>query len=137
MIRYQNVNSEAVSSAVRDFQAHYGTQTAVTKLPQPEILPFSQRQVERKRSFEETLTASINTLMVVNLYNERLRDIEAKLNEWQRAVEERWEQLEMEMGVERDIIFVEPEVPTRIIKAIVHNCGPAPVPDFLFDDFEE
>lgn len=123
------------AKAVHEAQAQYGTSAAESASAAHEILPSTPMQ-----SLAETSTAKINTTEIVAHYRAHLQELAAKIGEWQSAEAreaERWERLEMEMGVEKDIVFKEPEVPHRIIKAIVHNCGPAPVPPFFYDPVDE
>jgi hypothetical protein len=77
---------------------------------------------------------------MVAFYRDRVLELGNKAGHWDDAEAreaERWENLELALGVEKDIVFKEPDAPVRRIKARVHNRGPAPVPDFLFDEFEE
>lgn len=137
MIQYREVNEQKTSSVVREAQVHYGTRATVTTLSSQNYEPLGYFIEAPVRSLEAASTASINTAMIAVLYHEIWKDVVAKLTEWQRAEQERWEQLEMEMDVEHDTGFEEPHVPVRIIKARVYNMGRAPVPDFLFDSQEE
>lgn len=85
-------------------------------------------------------TAVIHDEVIAAVYRDREEELPGRTQEWQTAEEreaERWEQLEMEMGVERDIVFKTPERPSRTITAKVRYMGRAPVPKHLFDDWEE
>lgn len=66
--------------------------------------------------------------------NQRKRILGA---EWQRAEAERWEQLEMEIGVERNVVLNTPKTRLRIITAKVRNMGRASAPKHLFDELEK
>lgn len=131
MVQYQDLSESQSSSVMRDIQARYGAQAGMTGSASPPhfiSLPASPGA--------NVVIDSINSTAGSHSYYELLKELEAKAAEWQRAEEERWEKLEMEMGVERDIVFKEPKRPSRIITAKVRNMGRAPVPKHLFDDWE-
>jgi uncharacterized protein (TIGR04255 family) len=126
---YREAQAPPAVDVVRETQAPYGKPAAATPvqnfLPAPPIAESATPKV----------TASAVAINFAEFYDERLQELGENFGKSAEEREaERWEQLEMEMGVEKEIMFKEPTVPTRLIKARVQNCGPAPVPDFLFDD---
>ncbi len=80
-------------------------------------------------------TAVIHEETLAAIYAEREEELRARAQEWQTEEEreaERWEQLEMEMGVEKDIVFKEPARLVRRIQGILHYRG-REKPVFHFD----
>lgn len=134
---YQETPEQAATGAVREVQARYGAPT--TTIPSF-TYGFSQVITPNESVAMKKATASIVTSNIVAFYNDRLQKLWEQIAEWKSAEEreaERWEQLEMEMGVEQDIVFKAPDIPKRKIEAIVHNRGRTPVPPFFYDPVEE
>ena len=132
MVPYRDLSEPQSFSVVRDIQTRYGAQAAMTGSVTPPhfiSLPAS--------AGGNLVVNAINTTAGWHFYYNLLKELEAKAADWRRAEEERLEQLEMEMGVEREIGFKEPKRPSRIITAKVRNMGRASVPKHLFDDWEE
>jgi hypothetical protein len=71
-------------------------------------------------------TTSLDSSAVVAFYRTRVLELGNKAGHWDDAEAreaEHWENLELALGVEKDIAFKEPERPTRIINAHVHYVG--------------
>jgi hypothetical protein len=71
-------------------------------------------------------TTAVDSSAAVAFYRDRVVELGNKAGHWDDAEAreaERWENLELALGVEKDIVFKEPERPSRIIKARVHYVG--------------
>lgn len=131
MVQYQDLSELQSSSVVRDIQARYDAQAGMTGWTSPPhfiSLPASPGG--------NVVIDSINSTAGSHFYYELLEELEAKAAEWRRAEEERWERLEMEMGVEKDIVFKTPDLPKRRITARLRYRGRA-IPKFYYEPVED
>ncbi|MGH7601649.1 MAG: TIGR04255 family protein, partial [bacterium] len=134
---YPEADAQAIAGAVHEVQASYISHAAT---PLPAVASLKPSPAATNHALEEMSTTAVDSSAAVSFYRDRVLELGNKAGHWVDAEAreaERWENLELALGVEKEIIFDEPEVPTRIITAKVHNCGPAPVPDFFFDSPEE
>jgi uncharacterized protein (TIGR04255 family) len=134
---YPEASEQVHVGAVHDVQAAYVTHVATPASAISSLKPPSDKP---SRELEKMSTTAVDSPAAVAFYRTRVLELGNKAGHWDDAEArdaEHWENLELALGVEKDIVFKEPEVPKRIITAKVHNMGRAPVPDFLFDDDEE
>jgi uncharacterized protein (TIGR04255 family) len=127
----------APSGGVHEVQASYVTHAAT---PSPAISSLKPSPATANHALEEMSTTAVDSSSAVAFYRDRVLELGNKAGHWEDAEAreaERWENLELALGVEKDIVFKEPEVPKRRITAIVHNRGRAPVPPYLFDPINE
>jgi uncharacterized protein (TIGR04255 family) len=122
---------------VHEAQASYITHVAA---PPPAISSLKPSPATTNHALEEMSTTAVDSSAAVAFYRDRVLELGNKAGHWEDAEAreaERWENLEMALGVEKDIVFKEPYRPKRRITAIVHNRGRAPVPPFFYDPIEE
>lgn len=123
MIRYQELSESKSSDAVRDIRERYGMPVTQTAWSGEAVSFFSQSNVAPVRRDEDSALAPVQTSVARYFYYDLLQELKAKAAEWQRAEEERWEKLEMEIGVERDIVLKTPNIPKRRITATLRYRG--------------
>lgn len=126
----------AEQAGVHEVQAPYVTHAAT---PSPAISSKPSSAATNK-ALEEMSTTAVDSSATVAFYRDRVLELGNKAGHWDDAEAreaERWENLELALGVEKDIVLKEPDSPKRRITAIVHNRGRAPIPPFLFDPINE
>lgn len=136
MIRYQELSESKSSDAVRDIRERYGMPVTQTTWNREVALFFPQSNAAPVRRDEESALAPVQTSVAWYFYYDLLQELRAKAAEWQRAEEERWEQLELEMGVEKDIVLKTPNIPKRRITAALRYRGRLK-PKFYYDPVED
>jgi uncharacterized protein (TIGR04255 family) len=117
---YPKVSEQTLApqAGVHEVQAPYVTPAAT---PSPAI--------SSKPSTAETnemSTTGVDSSAAVAFYRDRVLELGNKAGHWEDAEAheaERWENLELALGVEKDIVFKEPDARSRIIKARVHYVG--------------
>lgn len=126
-VRYEEPQASAM--AVHDIQTGYGA---------PQTAPReSFAAMTENGGYSGHPTAVVHEEVIAAIYGERGEALRAR--DWQTAEEreaERWEQLEMEMGVEKDIVFKTPDIPKRRITATLRYRGRLK-PKFYHDPVEE
>jgi uncharacterized protein (TIGR04255 family) len=131
---------ERMAERVRETQSQYRTAIPEGVLMPPAVSPSVPLAGSPADSSPEASPEAIGTTEAVANFRAHLQALAARIDAWQSAEareQERWEQLEMEMGVEKDIVFEEPEVPTRIITARVTYVGREEPPIYDFDQVED
>jgi uncharacterized protein (TIGR04255 family) len=112
----------AQQSGVHDAQASYVIHTATPSSGISSLKPSSDVP---NHALEEMSTTAVDSPAAA-FYRTRVLELGNKAGHWDDAEAreaERWENLELALGVEKDIVFKEPERPSRIIKARVHYVG--------------
>jgi uncharacterized protein (TIGR04255 family) len=113
----------ATQGAVHDVQASYVTHAATPAIGISSLKPVSDTS---SHELEEISTTSLDSSAVVAFYRTRVLELGNKAGHWDDAEAREaahWENLELALGVEKDIVFKEPERPSRVIKAHVHYVG--------------
>ena len=124
---YRDAQALAAAGVIRETQAPYGTPAATA--PLQNFLPAAP--IEESAVLKATASAVATNF--VEFYDQRLQELGEKVGKSAEEREaERWERLEMEMGVERDIVFKTPDVPKRRITAKLRYRG-RPEPKFYYD----
>ncbi|MGH7451598.1 MAG: TIGR04255 family protein [bacterium] len=135
---YPEASERVLASGVHELQASYITHAATPSLAISSLKPSP---VTTNHALEEMSTTAVDSsAAAVAFYRDRVLALGNKAGNWEDAEAreaERWENLELALGVEKDIVFKEPQVPKRTFIATVHNMGPAPVPPFFYDPVEE
>jgi uncharacterized protein (TIGR04255 family) len=133
--RYPEASERVLAGAVHEVQASYVTHAAT---PSPAISSLKPSPATSNHALEEMATTAVDSSAAVAFYRDRVLELGHKAGHWEDAEAreaERWENLEMALGVEKDIVFKEPERPVRTIKAILHYRGrDKPI---FYNDWEE
>jgi uncharacterized protein (TIGR04255 family) len=122
---------------VHEVQAPYVTHAAT---PPPVISSLKPPSAAINQTLEEMSTTAVDSSSAVAFYRDRVLELGNKAGHWEDAEAreaERWENLEMALGVEKDIVFKEPEVPTYRIKGILNYVGREEPPTYHFDEVED
>jgi uncharacterized protein (TIGR04255 family) len=113
----------APPGGVHELQASYITHAAT---PSPAISSLKPSPAATNHALEEMSTTAVDSSAAVAFYRDRVLALGNKAGHGDDAEAreaERWENLELALGVEKDIVFKEPDTPSRIIKAKVHYVG--------------
>lgn len=133
---YSEANERVLVSGVHELQASYITHAA-TPLPAASLKPSP---ATTNHTLEEMSTTAVDSSAAVAFYRDRVLALGNKAGHWEDAEAreaERWENLELALGVEKDIVFKEPEVPTYRIKGILNYVGREEPPAYRFDEVED
>ncbi len=131
-VLYEEQHEPARAEAVHDIQASYGAPKTA--------LRDDFNTMPENGEYNGFPTAVIHDEVIAAIYREREEGLRERAQEWQTAEEReagRWERLATEMGVEKDIVFKEPEAPTYRIKGILRYLGPEEPPAYDFDPVED
>ncbi|MCI0691855.1 TIGR04255 family protein [candidate division KSB1 bacterium] len=134
---YPEADEQALVGVVHEVQAPYVTHAATLS---PAVSSLKPSPAATNHALEEMSTTAVDSSAAVAFYRDRVLELGTKAGHWEDAEAreaERWENLELALGVEKDIVFKEPDVPKRTFTATVYNMGPAPVPPFFYDPVEE
>jgi uncharacterized protein (TIGR04255 family) len=122
---------------VHEAHASYITHAAT---PSPAISSLKPSPATTNHALEEMSTTAVDSSAVAAFYRERVLALGNKAGHWDDAEAreaERWENLELALGVEKDIVFKKPEVPTYRIKGILNYVGREEPPTYHFDEVED
>lgn len=133
---YSEASERAPVSGVRELQASYIAHAAT---PSPATSSLKPSPAATNHASEEMSTTAVDSSAAVAFYRDRVLELGNKAGHWDDAEAreaERWENLELALGVEKDIVFKEPEVPTYRIKGILNYVGREEPPTYRFDEVE-
>jgi uncharacterized protein (TIGR04255 family) len=134
---YPEADEQASAGAVHEAHVSYITHAAT---PSPAISSLKPSPVTTNHALEEMSTTAVDSTAAVAFYRDRVLALGNKAGHWDDAEAreaERWENLELALGVEKDIVFKEPEVPTYRIKGILNYVGREEPPTYRFDEVED
>jgi hypothetical protein len=134
---YPESDEQASAGAVHEAHVSYITHAAT---PSPAISSLKPSPVTTNHALEEMSTTAVDSTAAVAFYRDRVLALGNKAGHWDDAEAreaERWENLELALGVEKDIVFKEPEVPTYRIKGILNYVGREEPPTYRFDEVED
>ncbi len=136
---YPEADEQALApqGGVHEMQAPYVIHAAT---PSPAISSLKPSPAATNHALEEMSTTAIDSSAAVAFYRDRVLELGNKAGHWDDAEAreaERWENLELALGVEKDIVFKEPEVPTYRIRGILNYVGREEPPTYHFDEVED
>jgi len=128
--------SESPQGGVHEMHAAYITHAAT---PSSAISSLQPSAATTNHALEEMSTTAVASSAAVAFYRDRVLALGNKAGHWDDAEAceaERWENLELALGVEKDIAFKRPEVPKYRIKGILNYIGREEPPTYHFDEVE-
>jgi len=134
---YPEASERALAGAMHEGLASYVTHAA---MPPPAISSLKPSSATTNHALEEMSTTAVDSSSSVAFYRGRVLELGHKAGHWEDAEAreaERWENLELALGVEKDIVFKTPDVPTYRIKGILNYVGREEPPTYHFDEVED
>jgi len=135
MRTYPEASERVLAGAIHEEHASYVTHTAT---PAQTISSATSSSATSNHALKEMSTTAVDSSAAVAFYRDRVLALGNKAGHWDDAEAreaEHWENLELALGVEKDIVFKEPKRPVRTIKAILHYRGrEKPI---FYNDWEE